>query len=237
METFDYVIIGAGSAGSVLANRLGEDLATKICVLEAGPSDWHPYIHLPAGFIKTFHMRSINWAYQQEPGPFTGGRSIYAPRGKTLGGSSSINGHIYNRGQRLDFDTWAQRGNRGWGYADVLPYFKRLERRIGEGDNTFRGRDGSLTVSDIDQYHPLSEAFIAGAVSLGIPRNPDYNGVSQLGINYAQRTIKNGRRMSAARAFLHPAMRRQNLDVRTHAHVTNLVFEGKRAVGVAYRQG
>ena len=104
-------------------------------MLEAGPRDWHPYIHLPAGFIKTFHMKSVNWAYQQEPGPYTGGRSIYAPRGKTLGGSSSINGHIYNRGQRQDFDTWAQMGNRGWGYADVLPYFKRMERRVGEGDD------------------------------------------------------------------------------------------------------
>src|ERR1700756_116982 len=113
METFDYVIIGSGSAGSVLTNRLSEDAGTSVCVLEAGPRDWHPYIHLPAGFIKTFHMKSINWAYQQEAGPWTGGRSIYAPRGKTLGGSSSINGHIYNRGQRLDFDTWAQLGNRG----------------------------------------------------------------------------------------------------------------------------
>ena len=111
METFDYVIIGAGSAGSVLANRLGEDSAARVCVLEAGGKDWHPYIHLPAGFIKTFHMKSVNWGYQQEPGPWTGGRSIYAPRGKTLGGSSSINGHIYNRGQRQDFDTWAQLGN------------------------------------------------------------------------------------------------------------------------------
>jgi len=128
------VIVGAGSAGCVLANRLSEDAGTSICVLEAGPRDWHPYIHLPAGFIKTFHMKGINWAYQQEPGPWTGGRSIYAPRGKTLGGSSSINGHIYNRGQRQDFDTWAQLGNRGWGYPDVLPYFKRLERRIGEGE-------------------------------------------------------------------------------------------------------
>ena len=117
MDRFDYVIVGAGSAGCVLTNRLSEDPDTSVCVLEAGPSDWHPYIHLPAGFIKTFHMKSINWAYQQEPGPYTGGRSIYAPRGKTLGGSSSINGHIYNRGQRQDFDTWAQMGNRGWGYA------------------------------------------------------------------------------------------------------------------------
>jgi choline dehydrogenase len=158
METFDYVIIGAGSAGSVLASRLGEDLGTKICVLEAGPSDWHPYIHLPAGFIKTFHMKSINWAYQQEVGPWTGGRSIYAPRGKTLGGSSSINGHIYNRGQRQDFDTWAQMGNRGWGYPDVLPYFKRLERRVGEGDDTYRGREGTA----YRHHHGLEGSALRG---------------------------------------------------------------------------
>ena len=162
METFDYVIIGAGSAGSVLANRLSEDASTRVCVLEAGGTDWHPYIHLPAGFIKTFHMKSVNWAYHQEPGPGTAGRSIYAPRGKTLGGSSSINGHIYNRGQRQDFDTWAQLGNRGWGYPDVLPYFKRMEKRVGEGDETFRGRDGNLTVTTMDWRDPLCEAFMAG---------------------------------------------------------------------------
>ena len=180
-------------------------------MLEAGPSDWHPYIHLPAGFIKTFHMKSINWAYQQEPGPWTGGRSIYAPRGKTLGGSSSINGHIYNRGQRQDFDTWAQMGNRGWGYADVLPYFKRLERRVGEGEDTYRGRDGALTVTTMDWRDPLCEAFMAGAVSLGIPRNPDYNGAIQEGVSYCQRTIESGLRVSAATAFLHPAMKRPNV--------------------------
>jgi len=237
MQTFDYVIVGAGSAGCVLANRLSEDASTRVCVLEAGPSDWHPYIHLPAGFIKTFHMRSVNWAYQQEPGPWTGGRSIYAPRGKTLGGSSSINGHIYNRGQRQDFDTWAQLGNRGWSYSDVLPYFKRLERRIGEGDDAYRGREGSLTVTTMDWKDTLCEAFMAGAISLGIPRNPDYNGAIQEGVSYAQRTISNGLRVSAATAFLHPARKRGNVDVRTHAHATGIVFEGKRAVGVRYIKG
>jgi choline dehydrogenase len=237
MDTFDYVIVGAGTAGCILANRLSADANVTVCVLEAGPRDWHPYIHIPAGFIKLFHMPKFNWLYEQEPSEWTGGRRILAPRGKTLGGSSSINGHIYNRGQRLDYDGWAQRGNRGWGYADVLPYFKRLEKRIGDGDDTFRGRDGSFTVTDIDQHHPLCEAFIAGAQTLGIPRNPDYNGESQLGINYAQRAILGGRRMSAARAFLHPAMKRGNLDVRTSVHATGLIFEGKRAVGVSYRKG
>jgi choline dehydrogenase len=237
MDSFDYVIIGAGSAGCVLANRLTEDPTTSVCVLEAGPTDWHPYIHLPAGFIKTFYNRSLNWCYSQEPGEWTAGRRIYAPRGKTLGGSSSINGHIYNRGQRQDFDTWAQLGNRGWGYPDVLPYFKRLERRVGDGDETFRGRDGALTVTDIDWRDPLCEAFIAGAVSLGIPRNPDYNGTQQEGVAYAQRTIFKGRRISAATAFLRPAMRRPNLEIRTRAHATGIVLDGKRAVGVRYAKG
>ncbi|MBI3513991.1 MAG: GMC family oxidoreductase N-terminal domain-containing protein, partial [Proteobacteria bacterium] len=237
MDSFDYVIVGAGSAGCVLANRLTEDSATRVCVLEAGPADWHPYIHLPAGFIKTFYDTRVNWAYSQEPGPYTANRRIYAPRGKTLGGSSSINGHIYNRGQRQDFDTWAQMGNRGWGYPDVLPYFKRLERRIGDGDATYRGRDGGLTVTDIDWHHPLCEAFIAGALSLGIPRNPDYNGTTQEGVAYAQRTIHNGRRVSAATSFLKPAMQRPNLAVHTRAHATEIVLEGQRAVGVRYAKG
>jgi choline dehydrogenase len=237
LETFDYIIVGAGSAGSVLANRLSEDAGTRVCVLEAGPSDWHPYIHIPAGFIKTFYDKRVNWLYQMEPSEWTGGRRILAPRGKTLGGSSSINGHIYNRGQRGDYDTWSQYGNRGWGYADVLPYFKRLERRVGTGDETFRGRNGALTVTDIDWRHPLCEAFIDGCVSVGIPRNPDYNGRIQEGVSYSQRTIHNGRRVSAARAFLHPAMKRPNLDVRTGVHVTGIVLEGKRAVGITYRKG
>ncbi len=237
METFDYVIVGAGSAGSVLANRLSEDQGTRVAVLEAGPSDWHPYIHIPAGFIKTFYDKRVNWLYDMEPSEWTGGRRIFAPRGKTLGGSSSINGHVYNRGQRGDYNTWAQYGNRGWGYADVLPYFKRLERRIGDGDATYRGRDGALTVTDIDYRHPLCEAFIQGCVEAGIPRNPDYNGRIQEGVSYAQRTIYNGRRVSAARAFLHPAMKRPNLDVRTGVHVTRIDLDGRRATGVTYRKG
>ncbi len=237
MDTFDYVVIGAGSAGCVLANRLSEDENVTVCVLEAGPRDTNPYIHIPAGFIKTFYNPKVNWCYSQEPGPYTGGRRIFAPRGKTLGGSSAINGLIYNRGQRLDFDGWAQRGNRGWGYADVLPYFKRMERRIGPGDATFRGQDGPLAVTDIDGRHPLCDAFIEGAVSLGIPRNSDYNGTTQQGVSYAQRTINNGRRVSAATAFLRPVLGRKNLTVRTNAHVTAIALEGKRAVGVRYQPG
>jgi choline dehydrogenase len=238
MESFDYVIIGAGSAGSVLANRLSEDEKVSVCVLEAGPRDWHPFIHIPAGFMYTLVDPKVNWLYSSEASEWTGGRRIAAPRGKTLGGSSSINGHIYNRGQRLDFDGWAQRGNRGWGYADVLPYFRRTERRIAhEIDETFRGRDGHLPITDLEWRDPLCEAFIEGAIEMGIPRNRDYNATQQAGVSYVQRIIRNGRRISAARGYLYPAMKRPNLTVRTHAHATALVLEGKKAVGVRYHKG
>ncbi len=237
MDTFDYIIIGAGSAGCVLANRLSEDGAATVCVLEAGPRDSNPWIHIPAGFMKTFYDSTVNWCYEQEPGPYTQGRRIYAPRGKTLGGSSSINGHIINRGQAEDFNHWSQLGNLGWSYQDVLPYFKRMERRVGPADETYRGRDGYLPVTDADIRHPLADAFIQGAVDYGIPINPDYNAGVQEGINYAQRAILNGRRMSAAQAFLKPAIGRANLDVRTGAHVTGLELEGKRVTGVHYASG
>jgi len=241
METFDYVIVGAGSAGSVLANRLSEDGKTTVCVLEAGPTDWHPFIHIPAGFMYTLVNPAVNWLYTSEPSEWTGGRRIAAPRGKTLGGSSSINGHIYNRGQRLDFDGWAQRGNRGWGYSDVLPYFRRSERRmapdVDSSDDIFRGKEGHLPINDLEWRDPICEAFIEGAQQLGIPRNRDYNGVQQAGVSYVQRIIQNGRRVSAARGYLKPAMKRTNLTVRTHAHATSIVLEGKRAVGVRYNSG
>ena len=208
-----------------------------VCVLEAGPTDWNPFIHIPAGFMKTMVNPSINWLYQAEPSHWTGGRAIAVPRGKTLGGSGSINGNVFNRGQRMDYDTWAQRGNPGWGYADVLPYFRRYEQRIGDGDDTFRGREGPIKVTDLGWSHPLCDAFIEGAAELGIPRNADYNGATQEGIAYVQRTIHNRRRVSAARGYLHPAMSRPNLDVRTNAHATRILLDGKRAVGVTYARG
>ncbi len=237
MDTFDYVIVGAGSAGSVLANRLGEDPNVSICVLEAGPRDFSPFIHIPAGFIYTIKDPKVNWLYGTEPTEWTAGRSIPQPRGKTLGGSSSINGHIYTRGNRMDYDGWAQRGNHGWGYADVLPYFKRSERRVGEGDDTFRGREGPLTVTDIDWSHPLTDAFIEGVQTIGIPKAADYNGAKQEGVTYSQRTIAGGRRMSTARAFLRPALKRGNVRVITGAHATQVILDGKRATGIAYKKG
>ncbi|MEP4379791.1 MAG: GMC family oxidoreductase N-terminal domain-containing protein [Alphaproteobacteria bacterium] len=235
-DTFDYIIVGAGSAGSILANRLSAGDAT-VCLLEAGPPDRNPWIHIPAGFTKTLSNPKVNWLFESEPSAGTAGRPVYVPRGKTLGGSSSINGHIYNRGQRMDYDSWAQEGNRGWGYADILPYFKRSERRVGGEDKDFHGRDGELPVTDIDGPDPVCDAFINGAVGLGIPRNDDYNGATQAGVGYFQRVIENGRRVSAARAFLHPIKYRPNLDIRTNAHTQRILFEGRRAVGIRYRKG
>ena len=234
---FDYVVVGAGSAGCILANRLTESGKNTVCLLEAGPPDWNPFIHIPAGFIKTLYNPKINWMYEAEPTYWTANRTIDVPRGKTLGGSSSINGHIYNRGQRLDYDTWAQRGNRGWGYADILPYFKKCEQRIGIGDDTFRGRDGSLQVTDLNYKHPLCEAFMDGAGELGIPRNPDYNGALQEGISYVQRTTYRRRRVSTARAFLNPVKKRSNLKVVTNAFVTRILLDNKTAHGVEFSKG
>ena len=234
---FDYVVVGAGSAGCILASRLTESGKNTVCLLEAGPPDWNPFIHIPAGFIKTLYNPKINWMYEAEPTYWTADRIIDVPRGKTLGGSSSINGHIYNRGQRLDYDTWSQRGNRGWGYADILPYFKRCEQRIGAGDDTFRGRDGNLQVTDLNYKHPLCEAFMEGAGELGIPRNLDYNGSSQEGISYVQRTTYRRRRVSTARAFLNPAKKRSNLKVVTNAFVTRILLDNKTALGVEFSKG
>ena len=234
---FDYVVVGAGSAGCILASRLTESGKNTVCLLEAGPPDWNPFIHIPAGFIKTLYNPKINWMYEAEPTYWTADRIIDVPRGKTLGGSSSINGHIYNRGQRLDYDTWSQRGNRGWGYADILPYFKRCEQRIGVGDDTFRGRDGNLQVTDLNYKHPLCEAFMEGAGELGIPRNLDYNGSSQEGISYVQRTTYRRRRVSTARAFLNPAKKRSNLKVVTNAFVTRILLDSKTAHGVEFSKG
>jgi choline dehydrogenase len=234
MDSFDYVIVGAGAAGSLLANRLTEDPSVTVCVLEAGPPDRNMFIHIPAGFIKTLFDPSCTWQFKTEPTENTGGRPISTTQGRTLGGSSSINGMVYNRGQPDDFNNWAQRGNRGWSYEDVLPYFRRTERRIGFGDDAVRGRDSGIPVTDIDWIHPISEAFIAGVVGMGIPRNPDYNSGDQAGVGYFQRAILNGKRVSAARAFLKPARARPNLEVRTDARANAILFEGKRAVGIRY---
>ena len=236
-EQYDYVIVGAGTAGCGLANRLTACGKYTVCLLEAGPSDWNPMIHIPAGFMKTIANPSVNWLYQSEPCPGTNGRTIPMPRGKVIGGSSSINGLIFSRGQKMDFDVWAQKGNRGWSYEDVLPYFCRYESHENSEDNNLRGQSGEMTITDLKWRDPLCEAFIRGAESIGIPRNPDYNGAYQEGTSYVQRTSTGKLRMSAARAFLKPARKRRNLRVITNAHATKILLDGKRATGVAYKRG
>ena len=236
-EQYDYVIVGAGTAGCVLANRLTACGKYTVCLLEAGPSDWNPMIHIPAGFMKTIANPSVNWLYQSEPCLGTNGRTIPMPRGKVHGGSSSINGLIFNRGQKMDFDVWAQKGNRGWSYDDVLPYFRRYESHEDSPDASYRGQTGEMTITDLKWRDPLCEAFIKGAESIGIPRNPDYNGAYQEGTSYVQRTSTGKLRMSAARAFLKPARKRRNLRVITNAHATKILLDGKRATGVAYKRG
>ncbi|HEY6431342.1 MAG TPA: GMC family oxidoreductase N-terminal domain-containing protein [Acetobacteraceae bacterium] len=232
-DEFDYVIVGSGAAGSVLAHRLTEDPGVTVCVLEAGPPDRHPYIHVPGGFIKMLFNPAYTWQFKTEPGEGTAGRAIPTTQGRTVGGSSSINGMVYNRGQRADFDSWAQRGNRGWSYVDVLPYFRRTERRLGVCDTRYHGTEGRLPVTDIDWIHPITEAFIDGAVGMGIPRCQDYNADRQEGVGYFQRAIFRGWRHSAARVFLHPA-RSRGVELRTDARAAAILFEDRRAVGVRY---
>lgn len=234
--TFDYVVVGAGSAGSLLAARLAEGGRHTVCVLEAGPPDRSPFIHIPAGYIKTLYNPAYTWQFKTEPVPGADNRRFATRQGRTLGGSGAINGLVYNRGQAADFDHWAQRGNRGWGYADVLPYFRRTERRL-TGSDAYRGRDGQFAVSDLDWRHPVCEAFVQGAAGIGIPVNPDYNGETQAGVGTFQRAIHRGRRVSTARAFLLPAVAEGGIDLRTDAQAVGVTFDGRRATGVRYAQG
>jgi len=231
---FDYVIVGGGAAGCVLANRLSADGRHTVCLLEAGPPDRNPFIHIPAGFIKLAYDARWTWQIKTEPAHWTAGRGIPTTQGRTLGGSSAINGFNYTRGQRLDYDGWAALGNPGWSYAEVLPYFKRSEQRIGAADPRYRGTQGPLPVTDCDWHHPLCDAFIESAHEAGVPHNTDYNGARQAGAGYYQRWIHRGWRYSTARAFLRPAMKRPNLTVITRAQATRVLLEGRRAAGVAY---
>ncbi len=230
---FDYVVVGAGSAGCVLAARLSEDPTVRVLLLEAGPPDRSPWIHLPIGYGKTMWSKKYNWCFHTDPDPNMNGRRIYWPRGKTLGGSSSINGLIYIRGQREDFDHWAELGNPGWGFDDVLPYFIKAEGNA-RGASAWHGADGPLKVADIGERHELIEAFIEGAQSIGVPRNDDFNGASQEGAGYFQLNTHQGLRVSAAKAYLRPARGRSNLRVETGAHATGVILNGRRAVGVRY---
>ena len=231
---YDYIIVGAGSAGCVLANRLTADGRHTALLLEAGPPDNYPWIHVPIGYAKTMFHTRYNWCFYTEPDPGMNGRKIYWPRGKTLGGSSAINGLIYVRGQREDYDRWAAEGNAGWSYDEVLPYFKRLEHAVG-GDPAYHGRDGPLWCSPIGRRHELIDAVVAGAGELGIVRNDDFNGAAQEGAGYYHLSTRRGWRCSTAVAYLKPARQRQNLRVETDAQATGIVFDGRRASGVGYR--
>ena len=231
-EVFDYVIVGAGSAGCVLANRLTADGNSKVLLLEAGPRDTNVWIHVPLGYGKLFTRKDVNWAYESEPEPSLGGRRVFTPRGKVLGGSSSINGLVYIRGQPEDFDGW---GLPGWGWQDLLPYFKKSEDQS-RGADAWHGVGGPLAVSDLPDRHELANAFIDSAASLGIPRNGDFNGAQQEGTGYYQATTRNGRRSSTATGYLRAAEKRTNLRVETHALATRVLFEGVRAAGIEYLQ-
>ena len=233
MQTYDYIVVGAGSAGAVVATRLSADPRNKVLLLEAGPAS-HPWSRIPIGYARLLTNPTANWLYTSEPEASTNGRKLPVPRGKMLGGSSSINGLAFVRGQAQDFDTWAQMGNHGWSYDDVLPFFKRMERYEGDGDNAFRGREGPLRVTNPEPRDPLYAALIKAAAQVGIMHNRDYNGASQDGIAMSQATIASGRRMSTARCYLDAARKRQNLKIETGALTQTLVLDGKRCTGVRY---
>lgn len=233
---FDYVIVGGGSAGCVLANRLSADPAVSVCMLEAGPSDWHPMIHIPIGIIGMMWSRLFNWYYWTAPQKHMDGRKMYWPRGKTLGGSSAINAQCYTRGSAADYDHWAELGNRGWGYREILAYFRKSER-FEDGENEYHGSEGGYTVSRGRCINPLNEKFIEAAVACGYQRNADFGGATDQGFGLYNVVQDNGRRCSNADAFLHPIAHRRNLTVITRAHATRILMDGRRATGVRYKKG
>jgi choline dehydrogenase len=235
-DSFDFIIVGAGSAGCVLANRLTASGRHRVLLLEAGPRNRHPWLHIPLGFGRLFTDRRYNWCYATEPQPGCHGRNVIAPRGKVLGGSSSINGLIYIRGQAEDFDHWRQLGNAGWSYTDVLPYFRKAEDNE-RGSDEFHGSGGPLSVSDLRDHHPLAVAYVEAAVQCGYPRNDDFNGAVQEGAGFYQTTMKKGVRASTAAGYLRQARRRPNLKVVSDALAARVLFDGRRATGVEYLVG
>ena len=237
MRDFDFVVVGAGSAGCVLADRLTASGRFSVLLLEAGGTDRRFFVQMPLGYGKTFFDPKVNWNFRAEPDPGLAGNADHWPRGKLLGGSSSINAMVWIRGQRADYDAWAAAGNAGWGYDDLLPFFKAVEHNEAGADD-WRGRGGPVHVSDMAAHvHPLTRLYLEAARSAGLPFNPDFNGATQEGVGIYQITTKDGRRMSAARAFLRTAMKRPNLTVETGAHAARILFEGSRAVGVEYLRG
>src|SRR5258708_32681055 len=235
-EACDFIIVGAGSAGCVLANRLTGSGHHRVLLLEAGPDSRHPWLRIPLGYGKLFTDRRFNWCYTTEPQPECLDRNVIAPRGKVLGGSSSINGLIYIRGQAEDFDHWRQLGNAGWSYDGGRRYFRKAEDNE-RGADDFHGAGGPLGVSDVRDEHPLAKAFVAAAVEAGYPRNDDFNGATQEGAGYYQTTMRGGVRSSTAAAYLKEARRRGNLNVVPNALASRVLFQGRRATGVEYLAG
>jgi choline dehydrogenase len=234
MGDFDYVVAGAGSAGCVLAHRLTDGGRHRVLLLEAGGTERRFWLQVPIGYGKSFYDPRVNWMYRTEPEPALAGRAGYWPRGKVLGGSSSINAMVFVRGQHEDFDAWNALGNAGWGWADVLPYFRKMEDSA-HGPDAWRGRGGPLAVADVARdLHPLCEAFLRAGAEIGLPRNADFNGAVQEGVGCYEITVRDGRRMSTARAYLRPAMNRGNLCAETGAHATRILFDGTRATGIEY---
>jgi len=236
MTEYDYIIVGAGSAGCVLANRLSANPSNRVLLLEAGGRDNSPWIHIPVGYFKTMHNPAYDWCYQTEPDAGINGRRLQWPRGKVLGGSSSLNGLLYVRGQAQDYDRWAELGNQGWSFSEVLPYFKKSEDNE-RGADAYHGVGGPQKVSDLRLRRPIAEYFIKAANECGIPLNDDFNAGQQEGVGYFQQTAYRGFRWSSAKSFLKPVMRRTNLRVLTKAQVTGLTLQGKQVTGVRYRRG
>ncbi len=235
-EPFDFIVVGAGSAGAALASRLSENPRHRVLLLEAGPAT-HRWAHIPVGYAKLINNPEANWLYSAEPEPATNGRRIPVPRGKILGGSSTINGLAFVRGQAQDFDTWAQLGNRGWSYREVLPYFKRMESYAGGGDDAYRGRTGPLRITNPEPRDLIFRTLIAAAGEVGIRHNPDYNGAAQDGIAMSQASISGRWRMSTARCYLDPARTRRNLVIETEALTEQILIDGRRCTGVRYAAG
>jgi choline dehydrogenase len=233
---FDVVVAGAGSAGCVLATRLTENPKVTVCLIEAGGRDRNPWIHIPLGFGKLVPNPKVNWGYETEPEPKLGGRRLIWPRGKVLGGSGSINGLVFLRGASSDYDGWETLGAKGWGYKDVLPYFKRMEHNV-RGADAYRGQGGPMTISDIKKPSASSQAFVEACKQLQYPFNPDFNGERIDGVGTVQLNVRNGWRCSTAKGYLKPNLKRQNLQLMTRTQVRRILFEGKRAVGVEVEQG
>lgn len=238
MKEAEFIVVGAGSAGCLLANRLSADPGNRVTLLEAGPPDWDPLITIPLLAAINYFRPSLNWGFETEPQPSLGGQRVPLPRGKVLGGTSAINGMMCMRGDKTDYDLWANMGLSGWSYDDVLPLFKAFERNLSHPDgDAYHGRDGELTMVQARGENPLYSAWIDAAIEAGYERNDDFNGARQDGVGFHDFNIRNGRRVSSAAAFLHPVKRRANLDIVTRAQVTRLLFEGKRCTGVEYQKG